>query len=184
MGPDLWVSNNSGTETVAAEAHNIRYISGGGVEGERAHTCVWMIVTMVSEGKWGHKSGEQRNFTFLLWSIPIYSGIETKYFCSWKSIRGGSWMARTQESFMWTSSLLSISSFTLDSGRFEHFFLKMSAGRKGFMLAGLSVDPDGPAAPPPNRLRDLAKRRMMRADYEIVVIIVGANHLRAYSRGC
>lgn len=56
------------------------------------------------------------------------------------------------------------------------------------MLAGLSVgrvDPalHGPAAPPPNHLRDLAKRWMMRADYEIVVIIVGANNLRAYSRG-
>lgn len=49
------------------------------------------------------------------------------------------------------------------------------------MLAGHAVH--GPAAPPPNHLRDLAKRWMMRADYEIVVLIVGANNLRAYSRG-
>lgn len=81
--------------TRGCQRYNICYIYGGGVEGERASARVrGMIVTMVSEG-----NGDT-NQAFLLRSIPIYSGIVTKCFCYWKHVLGGSWMARTQESFM------------------------------------------------------------------------------------
>lgn len=88
-----------------------------------------MIVSMASEG-----NGDT-NQAFLLWSIPIYSGIVTKYFCYWKYVLGGSWMVHKNPS----CEPRYLGSFTLDLGRFKHFFLKISAGCKGFMLAGPQV---------------------------------------------
>lgn len=98
----------------------------------RERTFAWNDCYYGVRRKRGHKSGISSlvDSNLLRHSNKIFVLLE---------IRSRRFLDGSQKSFMWTSLLRSISSFTLDLGRFKHFSLKISPGRKGFMLAGPQV---------------------------------------------